>query len=202
MRIHRTVILATGAWAFVLAASSVRAEESSLRRRSMVSYDPQGTALAAQASEERFLSADDEDEDDADPVLARLYLRKAQAAKEGKEFDTARKHLMRALQFDKTNERVWTELAWVCNELKRYDEGGAAAVAAILLNKRNAEAWREAGYALLKKGEHEKAIEALQVAKRLAPSDVSTAGYLKQARAALREAEESVPVRSRERDDN
>jgi uncharacterized protein HemY len=71
-----------------------------------------------------------------------------------------------------------TELVWILNELHEYDDAIKVGVLALELDEKNAGLWRELGFALLKKEKHQRAAEALAVALKLNPKDISAWRYL------------------------
>jgi hypothetical protein len=127
----------------------------------------------------RFLSDDENDEDGAATVGA--LLREAAAHKARKEWDAAIRSYLKVVDLDRRNLKAWTELAWLFNEVKKYNEAGGAALIAIEIDEDSSDAWRELGYALLKKEDFEKAAKALVQAIKLNEKNWGAYGYLAEA---------------------
>jgi tetratricopeptide (TPR) repeat protein len=88
-------------------------------------------------------------------------------------------------------------LAWVLNELKEYDLALPVCLAAFAIDDACGPAWREAGYALWKKGDFERAEKALRMAVRIDERDRVALGYLEKVLETQGKAEDAKVVRAR-----
>ena len=82
------------------------------------------------------------------------------------------KYARRAVQINKDNAEALATLARRVSGIERdYEEAGLLAERAVALNPNSAIAWRQSGYALIYAGRPEAALEYLERAARLSPSD-------------------------------
>jgi tetratricopeptide (TPR) repeat protein len=114
-----------------------------------------------------------------------------------KEYREAARAFLEAIERDPRHLQAHVELAWVLNELKEYDLALGVCLAALALDRDCGPAWREAGHALWKKGDVEKAEKALRIAVRINGQDRSALGYLAQVLEAQGKTEEAEAVRTR-----
>jgi tetratricopeptide (TPR) repeat protein len=116
---------------------------------------------------------------------AEAYLRQAREARLKRDWDNAEKYYLKSLDISPDDGQVLTELAWVYNETKRYEEAARLSFDAMQLDEGNAVAWRELGYALLGKKEFDLAEKILTEAIKLAPNDPASYEYRAAARKGL-----------------
>jgi hypothetical protein len=117
--------------------------------------------------------------------------------KAGKEYREAARAFREAIERDPGHIQAHVELAWVHNELKEYDLALKACVAVLKLDRNNGDAWREGGYACLRKHEYETAEKALRIAVRCNPKDRGAHRYLADALEARGKGEEAKVVRAK-----
>jgi hypothetical protein len=137
--------------------------------------------------------------EDVPPRTAGYYFRRAAACKARKEWEKVKENLMRGLLLDPTNRKALTELAWVLNELKEYDN--AIKICRLILKRDdlNAAGWRELGRALLMKDEFEPSAKALALAIALDGKNRDARSYFDKALAGLeRQGEYELAQRLRE----
>jgi tetratricopeptide (TPR) repeat protein len=141
----------------------------------------------------RFLAADDEEPQ----TTAEDHFRAARGAMARKEWALARSAFAKGLLLDPTNLPALTALAFVENELKDYDGAITVCRFALTVDDNSGDAWRELGYAQLKKKNYLAAAQALMRAIEIKPKDRSAYGYLAQALEGMGETELAQKVRDK-----
>jgi tetratricopeptide (TPR) repeat protein len=133
----------------------------------------------------------------AKPPTADDYYRLGLDLKARKEYREAARAFVEAIKRDPGHLQAHVELAWVLNELEEYDLALPVCRAALAIDAHCGPAWREAGYALWKTGEVERAEQALRIAIRIDERDHDALRFLAQVLEAQGKTEEAELVRTR-----
>jgi Tfp pilus assembly protein PilF len=134
------------------------------------------------------------------PQTAEDCYRRGLDLKARKEYRAATLAFLEAIDREPGHVQAHVELASTLNELKQYDLALPVCLAALKIDKECGPAWREAGFALWKLGEAERAEKALRTAVRINDRDGTALAIFAQVLEDLGKTEEAEVVRAKLRE--
>jgi S1-C subfamily serine protease len=136
------------------------------------------------------------------PVTTKPRATAEESYRRGLELKAAKKYreaglaFLEAIDGDPKHLPAHIDLARLLNELKEYELALPVCLAALEIDRDCGPAWREAGFALWKQGEVERAEKALRIAVRLDERDRKALGYAASSSPAAQDTKVKVPTGS------